>query len=117
MSPAHGADVSGKVTLTADANDDLGVTGVAFFDDDVKIGDAEPAGGMTWSLRWNANKVSKDAHTIRGIATDGNGQTADHSITLNVGGGGGGGGPGGGGGGPGGGGGDKCFKNKEPRCP
>jgi hypothetical protein len=69
MSPADGVEVSGKVTLTADAYDDLGVTGVAFFDNGVKIGDAEFVGGITWSLSWNANKVSKDAHTITCIST------------------------------------------------
>jgi len=82
-SPANGATVSGTVTVTADASDDKGVSQVEFFVDGASIGvDSDSSNG--WSVSWNTTTVADGGHTLTATAADSAGQTASHTISVNV---------------------------------
>jgi len=101
ISPTDGATVSGNVTLSARASDDVAVALLTIYVD----GQTTCAGnGASVSCGWNTRKLS-GSHTITAKAEDGAGNSAITAISVTVGGstkGGGGGGKGGGskGGGP-----------------
>ncbi|MBA2480204.1 MAG: fibronectin type III domain-containing protein, partial [Planctomycetes bacterium] len=81
--PANVSTVSGTVTLTATASDNVGVIGVQFQIDGVNIGAEDTA--APYSLAWNSLLVANGAHTISAIARDaaGNRTTASVSVTVN----------------------------------
>jgi hypothetical protein len=82
-SPSDGAEVSGTITITANASDDKGISQVEFFVDDESIWvDTSSSGG--WSASWDTTGYSDGLHTIIATATDSIGQTADDSIGLTV---------------------------------
>jgi hypothetical protein len=82
--PPDGSVVSGTVSLTATASDDVGVSKVEFFDGNVLIGfDTSPAGG--WTTAWATPGATEGEHSITAKATDTTGQTAlSAPITLTV---------------------------------
>jgi hypothetical protein len=82
-SPAAGATVSGIVTLTASATDNVGVAGVQFYVDAAPVGSEDLS--APYSLSWNSTAVSNGAHTIRADARDAAGNyTSSSVITVNV---------------------------------
>lgn len=82
-SPEDGAGVSGQVTVTAVASDDVGVIQVEFFVDGGSIGlDVDGANG--WSASWNTTLYSNDAHTVRVTATDTTAQTTSDAVETMV---------------------------------
>jgi len=97
VSPADGATVSGNVTLSAHASDNVAVALLTIYVD----GQTACAGnGGSVSCGWNTRKLS-GSHTISAKAQDGAGHSATTDISVTVGGstkGGGGGGSKGGGG-------------------
>jgi hypothetical protein len=103
--PAAGATVSGNVTVSASASDDVGVVGVQFKRNGVNLGPEVTA--APYSLAWNTGTAADGTYTLTAVARDaaGNSQTsaARSVIVSNAGSGGGtgGGGTGGGGGGDG----------------
>jgi Big-like domain-containing protein len=87
LAPAEGATVSGaSVSLTANANDDHGVSKVEWFLD----GGASPIatdtdGSNGWSQTWNSTSVGDGSHTITAKATDTTAKTATdgpHTFTV-----------------------------------
>ena len=66
--PNSGASVSGVVTVTATASDNVGVAGVQFLLDGVALG-AEQS-GPPFSLPWNTTTASNGAHTVSARARD-----------------------------------------------
>jgi subtilisin family serine protease len=82
-SPADGATVSGVITLSADASDDIGVTQVEFFAGTTSVG-VDSDGSDGWSTEWNSESVADGNKTITARATDTAGQTAEHSVTVMV---------------------------------
>ncbi|HEX8523847.1 MAG TPA: Ig-like domain-containing protein [Tepidisphaeraceae bacterium] len=78
--PGAGATVSGAVTLTADAYDNLGISAVQFYVDGVPLG--SPDGAAPFSVVWQAGGVGA-SHVITAVATDfaGNAKT---SAPVNV---------------------------------
>jgi PKD repeat protein len=80
FSPADGAEVSGSVTLSAQASDNRGVVSVAIYTD----GELRCSGTTSASCSWNLRKVSTGAHTVRFEAVDAAGNKASRSITINV---------------------------------
>jgi hypothetical protein len=83
-SPASGARVSGNVKVTATAADTgSGVAQVSFYADGVLIGTSK---GPSYSVTWNATKVTKAQHTLVAVAQDvaGNSQTSSAVlVTVN----------------------------------
>ena len=81
--PAAGSTVSGTVTITATASDNVGVTKVEIYvDGALRVTDT--ATPYTWS--WNTTTFANSSHTITAKAYDaaGNiGQAANVSVTVN----------------------------------
>lgn len=80
--PAGGATVSGSVTITATASDNVGVTKVEFFSDLVKLGEDLIA---PFSVVWNTLPASNGAHSLTAKVTDtSNNQTTSGAVSVNV---------------------------------
>jgi hypothetical protein len=73
-SPANGATVSGSVTVTVSASDNVGVTSTAISID---------GGAYTTSLTWATTSVADGSHTIQARAQDAAGNTG-YSSTITV---------------------------------
>jgi hypothetical protein len=83
--PANGATIGfGGTTIKATATDDKGVTKVAFFDGSTAIGEdsTATAAGDTFSVSWAGGAAG--SHTLKAVATNDDGKTAEHSITVTV---------------------------------
>jgi hypothetical protein len=92
-SPASGASVSGTVSVTATAADNVKVANVQFKLDGANLGTADTT--SPYSVSWNTTGASAGTHTLTAVATDTSGnQTTSAPVTVTVGGGGGGGGTG-----------------------
>ena len=80
---APNATVSGTVTLTANATDNIGVAGVQFLVDNNPLA----AGDTTspYSVAWNTTMVANGTHTLSALARDVNGNTATATpVTVTV---------------------------------
>jgi subtilisin family serine protease len=77
-SPANGATVSGTVTITANATDDVGVTKVEF-----RVGDAVVAEDTSapYSVTWDSTTVADGSHVISAKAYDAAG---NHSTSAGI---------------------------------
>ena len=87
--PANGATVSGMVTVSADASDNVGVAGVRFELDGAALG-AELT-SAPYSVSWNSTAVGNGSHSLTAVARDaaGNHTTATPvTVTVSNGGGG-----------------------------
>jgi hypothetical protein len=81
--PANGAKVSGVVTVSANATDNVSVASVQFQLDGANLGAADIAAPFTFA--WDTTKAVNGAHTLRAIATDGAGNsTTSAAITATV---------------------------------
>lgn len=78
--PSNGASVTGQVTISASASDNIGVTQVSFYADGQLIASDTSS---PFSITWNTNKVTKTTHTLYVIATDAAGNTTQ-SATITV---------------------------------
>ena len=81
-SPAHGSTVSGNVTLTASASDDVGVTRVAFF---INGALASVDTAAPFEHVWNTTLDGNGSQTLMAKAYDagGNVGTTSASVTVN----------------------------------
>ena len=79
--PAAGALVSGTVTVSANASDNVGVASVQFQLDGTNLGSADTT--LPYSISWNTTTVSSGVHTLRAIARDLAGNTTT-SGAINV---------------------------------
>jgi hypothetical protein len=81
--PANGATVSGAVQVTANAADDVGVSGVQFKLDGQNLGGEDTSPPYTAS--WNTAQVANGNHELTAVARDavGNNATAT-KVTVNV---------------------------------
>jgi hypothetical protein len=82
--PANGASVSGAVTVSATATDNVGVVGVQFRVDGSNLGAEDTAAPYLTS--WDSTSVANGAHTISAIARDGAGNlstVASVGVTVN----------------------------------
>jgi glucose/arabinose dehydrogenase len=81
--PAPNATVSGNVTLTANASDDVGVTGVQFQVDGMNLG--VELQSAPYSTQWNAAGLPNGIHTISAVARDAVGHTTQSTaVTVYV---------------------------------
>lgn len=83
-SPGEGATVSGTLTITATASDDVGVSQVEFFVDgeSIGLGSSSEAG---WSIGWNTTTYSNEDHRLTARATDSaNQSTTSDAVNVTV---------------------------------
>jgi hypothetical protein len=81
--PAAGATVSGTVTVTVSASDNVGVVGVQLELDGTNLGTEDTA--SPYSIAWNTTTVSNAAHTLTAVARDAAGNTrTSASVTVTV---------------------------------
>ena len=80
-SPANGATVSGSVTISANAADNVGVSSVSFWVDGVQIGLDSTA---PYAIAWNTSGYSNGTHTIAAKAFDAAGNSTSASIAVEV---------------------------------
>jgi len=81
--PADGATVSGTVTISANASDNVGVVGVQFKVDGTNVGAEDTT--APYSIAWNSTTATNGTHTIRAVARDAAGNTrwsAVRSVTV-----------------------------------
>lgn len=81
-SPTGGSTVTGTVTLTATASDDIGVAGVQFKVDGVNLGTEDAS--VPYQAAWAAGSALNGLHTITATARDLAGNTATSTIQLMV---------------------------------
>ena len=88
--PASGANVSGAVTVSADASDNVGVVGVQFTLDGNNLGAEDLT--APYSVAWATTATANGSHQLVATARDAAGHTASatRSVTVSNGGGGGG---------------------------
>lgn len=81
--PAAGATVSGTVTVSAVASDNVGVTSVQFKLDGVNLGASDTT--APYSVSWNTVNVANGSHVLKAVARDaaGNSRTSV-GITVTV---------------------------------
>ena len=82
--PTAGAGVSGTVTVTADASDNVGVAGVQFKLDGANLGAEDTS--APYAVSWDTRTSADGSHNISAVARDaaGNTQTAP-SVAVSVG--------------------------------
>jgi hypothetical protein len=80
--PANGATVSGTITASANAGDNIGVASVQFQVDTANIGAADT--NAPYSTQFDTTTAANGWHTLRAIARDAAGNTATGSVTVTV---------------------------------
>lgn len=81
--PTAGATVSGNVTVSANATDNVGVAGVQFKLDGNDLGSEDTT--SPYSTTWNAATASNGSHTLTAVARDAAGNTTTSStVTVTV---------------------------------
>ena len=79
--PAEGAEVTGSVTITAQASDNVGVARVAFYvDDEFKT----ELTATPYSWNWDITGYDLGSHLVKVIAYDAAGNTAVDELTIIV---------------------------------
>ena len=79
----NGATVSGAVPLTASASDNVGVTGVQFYVDNVAVGVEDTVG--PYSASWNTTTIANGMHTVTVRARDAAGNiNTSAPVTVSV---------------------------------
>jgi hypothetical protein len=80
--PASGATVSGVVTLSADASDNVSVVGVKFFAGAAQVGPEDTT--LPYSATWDTKTVADGQHTLTAVARDAAAHSATSTITVSV---------------------------------
>ena len=81
--PANGATVSGSVTVSANASDNVGVAGVQFMLDGAPLGAEDTA--APYSISWNSTAVPNGSHTLTAVARDAAGNKGSATpVTVTV---------------------------------
>ena len=80
-----GGNLSGTVTVTANATSTAGIAGVQFQLDGTNLGASITGPGPTFSLSWDTASVSKGKDTLTAIETDIFGQkTTSNGVKIHV---------------------------------
>ena len=79
--PATGATVSGTVTVSATASDNVGVAGVQFRLDGANVGSEDTT--SPYSISWNTTSAPNGSHALTAVARDAAGNTRT-SAAVNV---------------------------------
>src|SRR5207247_119982 len=78
--PVNGASVSGTVTVSATASDDVGVAGVQFLLDGAPLGAELIA--LPYSIAWDTTTTSTGSHTLTARARDAAGNQATSAVVT-----------------------------------
>lgn len=78
--PLNGATLSGSITVSASASDNVGVAGVQFQLDGANLG-AEDA-VAPYSISWNTTTTTNGSHTLTAVARDAVGNTATSAVVT-----------------------------------
>jgi hypothetical protein len=82
--PAPNSTVSGTVTVSASASDDVGVVGVQFRLDGANLGAEVTA--APYAIAWDTTRAADGAHTLSAVARDAAGNSATSTgVTVTVG--------------------------------
>ena len=81
-SPTSGATVTGTITPSAGASDDVGVVGVQFTLDGVNLGAESTV--VPYQVTWNSATVANGAHVLAAVARDAAGNQQTVSVNLVV---------------------------------
>ncbi len=81
-SPSNGSTVSGTISLSANASDNVGVKNVIFKVDGSQTGSALTA--SPYSVSFNTTSIANGSHTITATASDAAGNTASATATVTV---------------------------------
>jgi hypothetical protein len=82
-SPGSGTTVSGTISVTASASDNVGVVGVQFRLDGVNGGSEDTS--APYSVSWDTTTASNGSHTVTAVARDAAGnQTTSAPVTVTV---------------------------------
>src|SRR5262249_41194826 len=81
-SPANGATVSGTITVSANASDNVGVAGVQFLLDGANLGTEDTTAPC--SVSWTTTTATNGTHTLAARARDTSGLTTTSTITVTV---------------------------------
>jgi len=76
--PAAGATVSGSLTVSATASDDVGVIGVQFKLDGVNLGVEDTS--SPYDVTWDSTTASNGAHSLTAVARDAAGNTGTSAV-------------------------------------
>jgi hypothetical protein len=83
--PASGATVSGNVTVTASASDNIAVSKVEFFVDSTSSTAISTVTSSPYTFTWNSATATNGSHTLFAKATDSsNNSTVSSGIQVNV---------------------------------
>jgi hypothetical protein len=81
--PLAGTTVNGKVTVSAGATDNVGVTGVQFKLDGVNLGVQVTT--PPYAITWDTTAAASGAHTLSAVARDAAGNTGTSAgVTVTV---------------------------------
>ncbi len=81
--PTSGSTVSGSISVSANASDNIGVAGVQFKLDGVNLGAEDTS--SPYSISWDTTGVANGSHTLTAVARDAsNNQTTSSGITVTV---------------------------------
>ena len=80
--PAANSSVSGTITVSATAADNVGVASVQFKLDDVNLGPEDTV--APYSLSWNTATVGNGLYALTAVARDAAGNTASAAVTVTV---------------------------------
>lgn len=81
-SPANGSTVSGTITISATASDNVGVVGLQFTLDGNNLQAEDTT--SPYSISWNTTTTTNGPHTLRAVARDAAGNTQGNSVTVTV---------------------------------
>jgi large repetitive protein len=68
--PTGGVTVSGSITLSATATDNVGVTKVEFYAGSTLLGTGTNSSGTTWQFSWNTSTVPNGSYSLTAKAYD-----------------------------------------------
>jgi hypothetical protein len=78
--PAGGATVSGTLTVSASASDNVGVAGVQFKLDGANLGTEDVT--SPYSVSWNTTTATNGSHTLTAVARDAAGNTTTSAVVT-----------------------------------
>src|SRR5205823_7926080 len=82
--PSAGANVTGTVSVTASASDNVGVAGVQFKLDSANLGAEDLT--APYSASWDTSTATNGSHTLTAVVRDAAGNTATSAaVTVSVG--------------------------------
>lgn len=81
-SPANQSTVSGSISLTASASDNVGVVGIQFRIDGVSFGPEQL--NAPYTVSWNTAAVANGGHTVAAIARDASGNISEATSQITV---------------------------------